>query len=281
MVPIELAKKSDANYVRYANQFTRLPNKKYNDMRIYPPAEPYSLLLQGLCLLYHVVYEGAQLAKKGPVYFTYNFKDFLLIVVGYLNIYMQLYAGTWWIYSKIVLILLVTLTMFKTFEFMRVVESFSYIVTMIRAVLFDLRVFLLFYVILLVSFSELLDCFGRNGNEEYFMVGPIVANIFSTLRLLLGDFDFTLIDMQELYWMHVVFWATWIFMVFFSSLIFLNFIIAEVGNSYSKCKEEILPTIQKERAILIAEAEDLHSRTTKESNKNFYPDMVITRRVEK
>ena len=37
--------------------------------------------------------------------------------------------------------------------------------------------------------------------------------------------------------MHVLFWGVWIFMVFFSSLIFLNFIIAEVSNSYAKCNE--------------------------------------------
>lgn len=57
-----------------------------------------------------------------------------------------------------------------------------------------------------------------------------------------------------------MFWVIWVMMVVFSSLIFLNFIIAEVGNSYQKCRANIEPTVFQERAILIAEAEDLYSK---------------------
>ena len=155
-----------------------------------------------------------------------------MIIFGYLNIYMQVFVGTWSVYSKAVLITCVILTMFETFEYLRVVESFSYIVTMIRAVLYDLRVFCLFFFIVILSFSGVLDVFGRNDSEEYQDIGPVMANIFATLRLSLGDFDFTLIEEQNLFAMQLLFWFVWIGMVFFSSLVFLNFIIAEVGNSY-------------------------------------------------
>ena len=60
-----------------------------------------------------------------------------------------------------------------------------------------------------------------------------------------------------------MFWAVWVIMVIFSSLIFLNFIIAEVSNSYSNCREKIDQNIQKERAMLIAEAEDFYSAEAK------------------
>ena len=43
--------------------------------------------------------------------------------------------------------------------------------------------------------------------------------------------------------MNIVFWVVWILMVAFSSLIFLNFIIAEVSNSYAKCSENIFANI--------------------------------------
>jgi len=52
-------------------------------------------------------------------------------------------------------------------------------------------------------------------------------------------------------------------MVIFSSLIFLNFIIAEVSNSYAKVKENINAQIYKERSSLINEAEDILSEQTK------------------
>lgn len=239
MTPAPLMKNGDADYVRYAIQYTIMPDKRYNDRRIYPHAEMYSLIAQSFFLLYQIVYECAQLCKKGFAdYIVDNiWPDCAMILLGYLNIYMQIYVGTYAFSSKIVMVATVFVTMFKTFEYLRVVSTFSYIVTMIRAVLYDLRVFCLFFIIVIISFSEVLDCFGRNKSEEYLKIGPAWANIFATLRLSLGDFDFSLIDMQELYWMHVLFWVVWILMVFFSSLVFLNFIIAEVSNSYQKCKD--------------------------------------------
>ena len=199
---------------------------------------------------------------------------------GFANIYMQLYQGTWSLQSKIVLMIVVVATMFKTFESLRVIQSYSYIVTMIRSVIYDLRVFFSFYTVVLLSFSMILDVVGRSKSEEYKEVGSMAANILATLRLSLGDFDFSQISDQKLVYMHYVFWAVWVFMVAFSSLIFLNFIIAEVGNSYAKCRDNITPTIYQERAILVAEAEDLYSVQQKDSDKLKFPKYIVTRKTE-
>ena len=123
-------------------------------------------------------------------------------------------------------------TMFKTFESLRVISSFSYIVTMIRNVMRDLIIFFVFFTVVILSFSMILDVCGRSTAEEYKMIGPLFGNIFATLRLSLGDFEFSQIGEQKLTLMHIMFWALWVLMVVFSSLIFLNFIIAEVSNSY-------------------------------------------------
>ena len=52
-------------------------------------------------------------------------------------------------------------------------------------------------------------------------------------------------------------------MVLFTALIFLNFIIAEVSNSYTRVKENIYSYIYSERAKLISEAEELLSKKFK------------------
>lgn len=134
--------------------------------------------------------------KKGfTEYINSNiWPDCAQIVLGYLNIYMQMHVGTYASSSKVVMIATVCVTMFKTFEYLRIISTFSYIVTMIRAVLYDLRVFCLFWTIVVISFSEVLDCFGRNASPEYEKIGHVWANIFATLRLSLGDFDFSHID---------------------------------------------------------------------------------------
>lgn len=66
-------------------------------------------------------------------------------------------------------------------------------------------------------------------------------------------------------------------MVIFSSLIFLNFIIAEVSNSYAIVKENINAQIYKERAQLINEAEDILSQKTKSENKIKFPKYIVNR----
>lgn len=69
-------------------------------------------------------------------------------------------------------------------------------------------------------------------------------------------------------------------MVIFSSLIFLNFIIAEVSNSYSNVKVNIDALIYKERAGLIREAEDIMTDSTKQNNKRKFPKFIIDRTME-
>ena len=53
---------------------------------------------------------------------------------------------------------------------------------------------MVFFFILIVFFSIILDVIGRNNAAEYKKVGFFSGSLLSTLRLSLGDFDFTLIE---------------------------------------------------------------------------------------
>ena len=66
-------------------------------------------------------------------------------------------------------------------------------------------------------------------------------------------------------------------MVIFSALIFLNFIIAEVSNSYGKINSNINELVYKERAKLINESEDIMSDHVKATNTTRFPKFIITR----
>ena len=70
------------------------------------------------------------------------------------------------------------------------------------------------------------------------------------------------------------------FIVFFSSLIFLNFIIAEVSNSYQECKSNIAALIYMERASLIYETEAIMNEDTKKNNKVKFPKFIVVREGE-
>ena len=159
------------------------------------------------------------------------------IFFGYLKIMFQLSDnGTWNIYSKILMIVVILTCLIKTLFFMKIFTNFSYIVTMIIGVVIDLKIFLVFFAILITMFSMIFNVISRNEAEEYKKIGYLAGNLFATFRLALGDFDFGLIDNKPLTKQHILFWVTWLIMVIYSSLIFLNFIIAEVSSSYNKVK---------------------------------------------
>lgn len=236
----------------------------------------------GVSLLYPLAYEMGQLCKGCRQYFSTskNLVDFLHVFMGYATIYTQWDLGTWHIASRAILILTICVTMLKTFEIMRVLLSYSYIVTMLREVTYDLRVFMSFFVILIISLSAVFDVIKLNDSPEYLRISPFVGNIIATLRLSLGDFDFSLLDNQQQVLVRVLFWAVWLFAVIFSSLVFLNFIIAEVSNSYTKVKEQVEALIYKERAMLIAEAEALITKKSRKKQTHKFPKYIVSRRSE-
>jgi hypothetical protein len=175
------------------------------------------------------------------------------------------------------MIIVILTCLIKQFFFMRIVPSFSYIVTMITNVVGDLRVFMTFYCVLIVSFSMVLNIIAENKSSEYSKVGSMFGNIMTTMRLSLGDFKFEILDgssPNESY----MFWCIWTIMVLFSVLIFLNFIIAEVSNSYQSCKEKIDSLIYKERATMIQEVEDMMDKNAE--HINWFPKYIVIRQQE-
>jgi hypothetical protein len=127
---------------------------------------------------------------------------------------------------------------------------------------------MLFYGILIFMFAAIFDVIAKNESNEYRKLGAFTGNIMTTMRLSLGDFDFSILEDERLdEKQQILFWIIWVIMVIFSSLIFLNFIIAEVSNSYAVVKESIDALVYKERAGLIDEAEAILSGWTKENDK--------------
>jgi len=234
--------------------------------------------------------------KEGGEYFleAWNYVDMTHIFLGYTNIVCQYYVGTWELSSKMVMMVVILICLLKTFFFMRIVKKFSYIVTMISLVFRDLLVFLLFYLVQITMFSLLFDVISKPvANSEYRHIPYFFGNFLTTVRLSLGDFAFEVLEGATVDEVkageenddaltakqHIIFWVVWILMVVFSALVFLNFIIAEVSNSYQTVKKDIKALIYKERAALTKEAEDIMSKDQRLDRK-FFPKYFVIREVE-
>lgn len=127
-----------------------------------------------LCsLIYPLVYDMTQLRNQGIMEYVkdiWNLADQLHIWFGLSSSIMQIiFTSEPSIKNekieKIFLIIVAILMLIKTFFFLRVFSSLSYIVTVMRNVFYDLRVFLLFYIILIFMFSNVISIL-QIGNFE-------------------------------------------------------------------------------------------------------------------
>lgn len=168
--------------------------------RISPQPNKDVLYAMCVCLIYPLVYDGTQMVKQGSEYLQdiWNYVDIMHIGLGYFNCYSQMFNDTWGLLSKITIIFVILICLLKTFFFMRIIQSFSYIVTMIMSVVADLKVFMIFFTILILMFSMVFDVIAKNDAAEYQHVGWFMGNFLTTLRLSLGDFDFGVLEGDNL-----------------------------------------------------------------------------------
>lgn len=118
-------------------------------------------------ILYPALYDMSQIVRIGPIaYFSdsANYGDMLYISNSIINIFMQLRLGPFHIVSKIFMVAIVLLLITKTFFFLRIFPTLTPIVVMIQNVIYDLRIFLMFYLILIALFCQIFGILGL-GNE--------------------------------------------------------------------------------------------------------------------
>jgi len=170
--------------------------------------------------------------------------------------------------------------LFKLFFFLRIYKRLSVITTMILTCMSDLKVFMIFFLILCTAFGSMQNVLAANPSQEYRKLPPFLGGVLSSLRISLGDFDFTILEVLNGDEARM-FWFVWLLTFIMGCLIFLNFIIAEVSDSYAKVKEDIDRLIYKERATMVKEVEDFLSENYKIENKKLFPKHgVVVREVD-
>jgi hypothetical protein len=190
----------------------------------------------------------------------WNYADVLYIYGSVFNIVLQLWRGPFDIVSRSMMCIIVLLLITKTFFFLRIFPLLTPIVVMINNVVYDLRIFLFFYLILISLFCQIYAVLGL-GNDytntirgyidpegaamEYQAVGLHFGEFFWTFRLSLGDSSaigatgsLSKLEMQ-------IFWLMWILTVVITSIVFLNFVVAEACASYSRVVESLESVIKQ------------------------------------
>jgi hypothetical protein len=201
--------------------------------------------------------------------------------------------------------IIVVFIIIKTFFFLRIFPTLTPIIVMLKSVVYDLRIFLFFYIILISLFSQLFAILGLGNSyglvpiktveadgtttTEMQIKDPIVGTEYNaiglhwgewmwTLRLSMGDFSAigpsTGLKGAE----NWIFWILWLLTVIITCIIFLNFIVAEASASYTKVTESLDEFILIEKAALIFEAESMSLKSSK--NNTNYPRFIIKRTID-
>ena len=225
---------------------------------------PYALILLA-GIVYPSLYSLALIFTYRLEYFLMpsNWVDVFYIGGSITQCLLHLEKGPFNFESKFVMIFVIMFSLIRTFKFMRIFKDFSPIVTMLTTVVYDLKAFLLFYIILNGLFSLLFgivgicnlnesinklfhDAFDEDADKgeaypgvEYRFIGLFVGNIFSSLRVSVGDYA----RLEAANWLNdednMMFWIFWFLIVVVASIVFLNFIIAEASASYEKVAAEL------------------------------------------
>lgn len=77
---------------------------------------------------------------------------------------------------------------------MRIVKSFSYIVTMVLTVVSDLKAFLFFFGIFNTMLSMIFDVIAEVRVHEYKYIGAFLGNWINTLKMAFADFNLSVIE---------------------------------------------------------------------------------------
>lgn len=126
----------------------------------------YAVLL-AVGIIYPALYDMTQMVRGGLLdYFSdlQNYGDMLYIYGSLVNIILQLRLGPFHIVSKVFMCVIVLLLISKTFFFLRIFPVLTPIVVMITNVIYDLRIFLFFYLILISLFCQIFAVLGL-GNQ--------------------------------------------------------------------------------------------------------------------
>jgi len=252
-------------------------------------------------IFYPTLYHFTKISKDGvKAYFgeLKNYVDIFYIYSSIANIVLQNLYDPENLVCKLIMIFIILLAVLKTFHYLRIFGDLSPIVTMLTNVMIDLRIFMMFYIILIVLFSLLLGILGIGNKHikggfkdkygtasvsdgypgsEYENVGLYLGNILTVLRMSMGDFGFDsayLLAPTE----NTIYWIVWAIIVVVTCIIFLNFIIAEASASYEKVASDLEAFIIKEKASLIQEAEQMMPESTKTMDR--FPQYLIIRNME-
>ena len=137
----------------------------------------------------------------------------------------------------------------KSLYFLRMFRSSSKFISMIVAVIADMKIFLAVFIISLITFSQSMYIISNNQPADQKFINNIFESMLFTYRISLGDWDVTgfgSLDTQ-------IIMTLFILSSFFLCVVMLNLLIAIISDTYAAVEETAENQLYKNLADLINE----------------------------
>ena len=155
----------------------------------------------------------------------------------------------------------------KFLYFWRIFRQTSKFISMIIAIISDLKVFLMVFLVTLTAFGNAMYVMSNNNPEcdaecealpeedrpKGRFIGSLIDSVFFSYRMSLGDFDTE--DLGSVQVLLAV--LTFVVATLFLTIMMLNILIAVISDSYARVESTSIEEMYKNFADLIAENEYL------------------------
>ena len=208
--------------------------------------------------LFFIYIEIHQLIFHRLGYFK-SFWNMLDISSILLNIAVVVWDFTRWQLNDIIAIAWVAVLVlwFRLFYLLRVFSETAYLISMIQAIIIEMKYFVLALVIAILAFANTFFILGRNSPDGNNFSGNTIwdAFIFS-YRMGLGDFDTSGFGTSD----EGLIWTLWFLNTLIILIILLNLVIAIMGDTFDRVQETQESTMLKEFACIMRENEFMFNR---------------------
>lgn len=130
---------------------------------------------------------------------------------------------------KTIKCLIILMIFIKLNYFLRIFETFSFLVSMLKDVFTNLSAFMVFFMMVVSIFSCLIQVLLPETKVNYEGTGPF-SYLMMAFRTSIGDFTF---DNYKATVMKEASWIVWLAIMIIGNVVFMNFIIAVVNESYT------------------------------------------------
>ena len=177
----------------------------------------------------------------------------LALILLYLGAYLPLsymhecisFENEW----RIVNIVLILLTFVKFNQSLKIFDSFSFLVQMVQAVFYDLRLFLAYYIMVITTFGFILMVIFDDPNSESGGDGGLgpFSFIIMSLRMVWGEGS---LNIEKSPYKFLA-WMTYVLIMLCGNIVFMNFLIAVVNQSYEACMQRMQSQTLKAKLYMI------------------------------